>query len=470
MSSPQLRQPGSFHALSAELAAAAFPDASPMTTASYALQVVAAVGRAQNRRLPLQASPELPGADLSRADLAGLTLSRAILTDADLTGADLTGADLTGAILINANLREAILTGACVTLADLTGANLGGANLGGARLGGARLGGADLRGAVLTETVLIGAILARTDLIRADLTGADLTRADLTGALLTGADLTGADLTRADLTGALLTGADLTGADLTGADLTRTDLTGVLWSGETSWPEDMASLMRNRSEELRPTVLRVAGSGGTGSGGDSPGSMPSSGTSSARTTGAVLTRELLEAIEVNAASTGNHKRAAVRMSRLAVQATASGMSRAEAHMRAGEQWLLADEPTEAVEQFRKAIADGGPTFDDPRVSLARAMFALGRTDDAEALLREVRESGARTIPRTCDLVAELLTEQGNLEGALDWATAGVDACLAGEDRDELELLLRLRYRLRVDLGLPEDDYDKLLTDPSRFRE
>jgi len=40
----------------------------------------------------------------------------------------------------------------------------------------------------------------------------------------------------------------------------------------------------------------------------------------------------------------------------------------------------------------------------------------------------------------------------------------VDACLAGEDRDELQLLLRLRYRLRVDLGMPEDDYDKLLDD------
>ena len=131
-------------------------------------------------------------------------------------------------------------------------------------------------------------------------------------------------------------------------------------------------------------------------------------------------------------------------------------------MRAGEQWLLADDPTEAVEQFEKAIAEGGPTFDEPRVPLARAMFALGRNDDADALLREVRESGARTLPRTCDLVAELLTEQGDLEGALDWATAGVDACLAGEDRDELQLLLRLRYRLRVDLGLPEDDYDKLL--------
>ena len=176
----------------------------------------------------------------------------------------------------------------------------------------------------------------------------------------------------------------------------------------------------------------------------------------------VLSTELFDAIEVNAARTGNHKRAAVRMSRLAVQATAGGMSRAEAHMRAGEQWLLADDPTDAVEQFQKAIADGGPTFDNPRVSLARAMFALGRTEDADALLREVRESDARTKPRTSDLVAELLTEQGDLEGALDWATGGVDACLAGEDRDELQLLLRLRYRLRVDLGLPEDDYDKLL--------
>src|ERR1700759_338898 len=174
----------------------------------------------------------------------------------------------------------------------------------------------------------------------------------------------------------------------------------------------------------------------------------------------VLSTDLVDAIEVNAARTGNHKRAAVRMSRLAVQATAGGMSRAEAHMRAGEQWLLAAEPTHAVEQFQKAIADGGAAFDTPRVSLARAMFALGRTEDADALLREVRESDARTKPRTSDLVAELLTEQGDL----DWAPAGVDACLAGEDRDELQLLLRLRYRLRVDLGLPEDDYDKLLDD------
>jgi tetratricopeptide (TPR) repeat protein len=178
----------------------------------------------------------------------------------------------------------------------------------------------------------------------------------------------------------------------------------------------------------------------------------------------VLSGELFDAIEVNAARTGNHKRAAVRMSRLAAQAVPNGMSRAEAHMRAGEQWLLADDPEAAVEEFRTAIADAGPTFDDPRVPLARAMFALGRNAEADALLHELKESEGRSLARTCDLVAELLTEQGDLAGALDWATAGVDACMLGDDRVELPLLLRLRYRIRIDLGLPEDDYDKMLDD------
>jgi predicted Zn-dependent protease len=185
----------------------------------------------------------------------------------------------------------------------------------------------------------------------------------------------------------------------------------------------------------------------------------------------VLSGELFDVIEVNAARTGNHKRAAVRMSRLATQATLPAqaspddMSRAEAHMRAGEQWLLADEPATAADEFRAAIADAGPTFDDPRVPLARAMFELGRPAEAEALLQELIQAGGRSQPRTCDLVAELLIEQGDLNGAHDWATAGVDACLAHDDQDEqdeLQLLLRLRYRIRVDLGLPEDDYDKML--------
>ncbi len=182
-----------------------------------------------------------------------------------------------------------------------------------------------------------------------------------------------------------------------------------------------------------------------------------------------LSGELFDAIEVNAARTGNHKRAAVRMSRLAEEAAPNGMSRAEAHMRAGEQWLLADEAAEAAEEFRAALAHGGQTFADPRIQLARALFALGARDEADALIDELAQGGTRDDPRTCDMVAEVLTEQGDLRGALDWATAGVDACMKAGDRDELPLLLRLRYRLRIDLGLGEDDYDRMLDTPRGSR-
>ena len=112
---------------------------------------------------------------------------------------------------------------------------------------------------------------AAADLTGADLTGAHLTRAHLTRANLTRANLTRANLTSADLTRALITGtnlrgarlfrADLGGADLRAADLGGADLTGVLWSDKTHWPEAVAKAMRARSEELRPGVWRVVGSG-----------------------------------------------------------------------------------------------------------------------------------------------------------------------------------------------------------------
>jgi tetratricopeptide (TPR) repeat protein len=175
----------------------------------------------------------------------------------------------------------------------------------------------------------------------------------------------------------------------------------------------------------------------------------------------VLSGELFDAIEVNAARTGNHKRAAVRMRTLAEQAASDGMSRAEAHMRAGEQWLLAEEPAEAAAEFRAAISLGGSTFADPRIQLARALFSLGDRTEAEDIIDQLADE-ARTNPRNCDMVAEVLIEQGDLAGALEWATVGVDACMRADDRDELPLLLRLRYRIRIDLGLEEDEYDRLL--------
>jgi hypothetical protein len=175
--------------------------------------------------------------------------------------------------------------------------------------------------------------------------------------------------------------------------------------------------------------------------------------------------EELDEIEFEAARTGNHVRAAVRMSDLARQAEPS--QRAEAHLRAGEQWMMADDAQRAADEFSAAIADGGATFADPRVYLIRALLALGRDAEAGALLAAVTADRDKVTPRTCDLLAELFTEQGDLPGALKWATTGVEQCFERGDDAELQLLLRLRYRIRVDLGLEEDDYDRMLDTTSR---
>ena len=116
-----------------------------------------------------------------------------------------------------------------------------------------------------------------------------------------------------------------------------------------------------------------------------------------------------------------------------------------------------------------AIADGGPVDVDPRAPLCRALFQLGSRDEAYALI-ETMQSEGRTDPRACDLITELLVEQSDLTGALDWATAGVELILQGAGQRAadggytgLDDLLRLRYRIRNDLRLPEDEYDRMLT-------
>jgi len=212
----------------------------------------------------------------------------------------------------------------------------------------------------------------------------------------------------------------------------------------------------------------------------------------------VLSREAFDAIEFDAALTGDHRSAAQQMTLLANTGTQTpAMMRAEAYTRAGEQWLLADDPAAAANGFMRALEDGGPSDVDPRAPLARALFMMDRAREAETLIERLAAEPPRE-PRTCDLMAELLAERGDLIGALAWAGAGVELCLgrspgpvanagdaeteepqvgqAGERaagaavvaalpparRAELRLLLTLRFRVRNDLGLPEDAYDRLL--------
>lgn len=193
---------------------------------------------------------------------------------------------------------------------------------------------------------------------------------------------------------------------------------------------------------------------------------------------------MFDAIEFDAAFSGDHRAAAEQMISLAATGTQTDdLPRSEAYLRAGEQWLLADDPAAAAQGFQRALDDGGPVFSDPRVPLARALFMMDRAADAEALIRQI-EAEQPADPRIYDLVAELLVERSDLAGALRWATTGVGLCLgrlgdgwdadmppqpvhpvrvpAGGDPNELRLLLTLRYRIRNDLGLPEDDYDRLL--------
>jgi predicted Zn-dependent protease len=186
----------------------------------------------------------------------------------------------------------------------------------------------------------------------------------------------------------------------------------------------------------------------------------------------ILSREEFDTLEFDAAASGDHAAAARQMTMLAATgAETTAMPRAEAFLRAGEQWLLADDPAEAVDGFRRAMADGGPVFVDPRVPLARALFQLDRAAEAQAIINRLKTEGP-VDPRICDMIAELLVERGDLEAALEWATAGVQLCL-GQARgpaqsrqpgaaSELPLLLSLRYRIRNDLGLSEDEYDQLL--------
>lgn len=165
-------------------------------------------------------------------------------------------------------------------------------------------------------------------------------------------------------------------------------------------------------------------------------------------------------IEFQAARTGNNTRAAARMDQLAAEVDPG--YRAEAYVRAGNQWMSAGDAQRAVTDYRAAIADGGPTSADPRAYLARALTDVGRQAESDALLAALEAERASATPQTCDILAEILTERGDLRGALEWATAGVEHCIQRDDDAELQLLLRLRFRIRVDLGLGEDAYDKML--------
>jgi tetratricopeptide (TPR) repeat protein len=174
-----------------------------------------------------------------------------------------------------------------------------------------------------------------------------------------------------------------------------------------------------------------------------------------------VTEDDLDDLEFDTLRTGDHAAAARRFVELA-ETVSGGVSRASLLLRAGEQWQHAGEHARAAEAYRGAIADGGDAYGDPRIYLAGALFELDERGEARGLIEDVR-AGAPQDPEVFRAVAELLYEQGELDGAHDWSTAGVDVARSA-DPDSLEGLLRIRYRARLDLRRPEDEYDEMLDD------
>jgi tetratricopeptide (TPR) repeat protein len=202
-----------------------------------------------------------------------------------------------------------------------------------------------------------------------------------------------------------------------------------------------------------------------------------------------VTEDDLDDLEFDTLRTGDHTSAARRLSDLA-ESVSGGVSRAKILLRAGEQWQHAGDYAKAAEFYRRAIDDGGDCYGDPRAYLADALFELDQAEDARTLVEQIRADDPRD-PEVYRTVAEVLYAQGDTNGAHEWATAGADVVLAIRERsveetapgvpaleaehselveaaesaeESLEALLRLRYRSRVDLGRPEDDYDALLDD------
>jgi tetratricopeptide (TPR) repeat protein len=172
-----------------------------------------------------------------------------------------------------------------------------------------------------------------------------------------------------------------------------------------------------------------------------------------------VTEDDLDDMEFDTLRTGDHASAARRFVELA-ETVSGGVSRASLLLRAGEQWQHAGDHANAAEAFRRALADGGETDGDPRVYLAGALFELDDRDEAHRLIEQVRAESPRD-PEVYRAVAELLYEQGELVEAHDWSTAGADLARS-DDPESLEGLLRIRYRSRLDLRRPEDEYDALL--------
>ncbi|GAA2998305.1 hypothetical protein [Streptosporangium longisporum] len=172
-----------------------------------------------------------------------------------------------------------------------------------------------------------------------------------------------------------------------------------------------------------------------------------------------VTREQLDRLLEQALLADDHEDLARRLETL-VETYASGdISRAAILVLAAEEWRQAGQPARALDCFQQAVDDGGEVGVDPRAGIADTLFELEQPGEAREVIEAIRAGGDVTAA-TALTIAETLVAYGDLTEAHRWATEG--AYRAEQGGGEHLALLRTRYRIRVDLGLPEDELDALL--------
>jgi tetratricopeptide (TPR) repeat protein len=143
--------------------------------------------------------------------------------------------------------------------------------------------------------------------------------------------------------------------------------------------------------------------------------------------------------------------------------------RGEILLEAAVAWRRAGLAQRAGELLGELIAEGGDDGCYARFQLAEGYFEDGAVDEAYAELARLSHETALHDGH-CTMVAELLTERGDLDGALRWYDRAV-ARLAPEDLDALRgpggwmhmssVMVHGRHEVRRRLGLPVDATDEM---------
>lgn len=128
----------------------------------------------------------------------------------------------------------------------------------------------------------------------------------------------------------------------------------------------------------------------------------------------------------------------------------------------------------AIALLTQAVALGGEDGGNARVELAEVLFDLGRTEEAQACLDELR-SERLASPVPYHLAAELLEHCGELQQALTWFDLAADRLSEQESTGgnpefgfftHANHILTARARVRRALGLPPDKQDESVQSPS----